>query len=61
MGRRIRQLREAKGMSQTALAQRARIAREYLNRIEAGRHDPTVGVLARVARVLGVPVGELLE
>jgi transcriptional regulator with XRE-family HTH domain len=58
---RIRKRREARGISQAALAKRAKITREYLNRLEAGRYDPTVGVLQRLARALGVPVTELLE
>ena len=34
---------------------------EIRDRLEAGRYDPTMTVLARLAPALGVPVGELLE
>ena len=61
MGIKIRQLREARAMSQATLAQRAKITREYVNRLEAGRYDPTVGVLTRIAKALSVPVTELLQ
>ena len=61
MGAKIKRFREAKGLSQAALGQRARISREYVNRLEAGRYDPTVGVLQRLAKALGVPVTELLQ
>jgi transcriptional regulator with XRE-family HTH domain len=61
MGKRIRQLRAAKGTSQTALAQSAKITREHLSRLEAGHHAPTLTVVNRLARALGVPVTELLE
>jgi transcriptional regulator with XRE-family HTH domain len=61
MGTRIRQLREAREMSQGTLAKRARITREYVNKLEAGRYDPTVGVVTRIARALGVEIGELLR
>jgi transcriptional regulator with XRE-family HTH domain len=47
-------------LSQGALAKKARIAREYVNRLEAGRHDPTVGTLQRLAKALGVRVTKLL-
>lgn len=57
---RLKKIRQAKGMSQGALAKRARISREYLNRLEKGRYDPTVGVLQRLAKALGVSVTELL-
>jgi len=32
-----------------------------VNRLEAGRYDPSVGTLQRIARALGVRVIELLE
>jgi transcriptional regulator with XRE-family HTH domain len=57
----LKRCREAKGMSQAALARRAKITREYVNKLEAGRYDPTVGVLQRLAKALGVPVSELLS
>ena len=47
-------------MTQRALAERATITRKYVVDLEAGRYDPTVGVLRRIAKVLGVPVTELL-
>jgi transcriptional regulator with XRE-family HTH domain len=60
MGMKIKKHREAKGLSQAALAKRADITREYVNKLEAGRYDPTVGTIRRLARALGVPVTELL-
>jgi transcriptional regulator with XRE-family HTH domain len=61
MGTRIRTLREERGLSQGELAKQARITREYVNKLEAGRYDPTVGVLQRLAKALKVKVAELLE
>jgi XRE family transcriptional regulator, regulator of sulfur utilization len=61
LGMKIKQRREAKGLSQEVLAKRARISREYVNRLEAGRYDPTIGTLQRLAKALGVPVTELLR
>jgi len=45
----------------TAISSQARITREYVGRLEAGRYDPTVGVLQRLAKALKVKVAELLE
>jgi transcriptional regulator with XRE-family HTH domain len=56
----LKRMREAKGLSQADLARRAKITREYVNKLEAGRYDPTVGVIQRLAKALGVPVTELL-
>ena len=61
MGMKLKKLRTEKGLSQAALAMRAKITREYVNKLEAGRHDATVGVLQRLAKALGVPVTALLE
>jgi transcriptional regulator with XRE-family HTH domain len=61
MGRRLQQLREARDLSRQELAERAAISREYLRRLEAGRQDPTVGMLQRLAKALGVKVTRLLE
>jgi len=61
MGQHIKKLRERRGLSQAALAARANITREYVNKLEAGRYDPTVGVLQRLAKALGVRVVKLLD
>lgn len=57
---RLRKTRKANGMSQYALAEKARVSREYIRLLEAGRSDPTVGMLEKLAKALGVPVTELL-
>ena len=57
----LKKLRTAKGLSQATLAKRAKIPREYVNKLEAGRYDPTMGTLQALAKALGVPVTELLE
>ncbi len=58
---RLRALRTKRGMSQEALAKKAGISRGYLLRLEAGRQDPTLGILTKLAKALKVKVGELLE
>jgi len=61
MGMKLKKLRTAKGLSQATLAKRAKITREYVNKLEAGRYDPTMGTLQALAKALGVAVTELLE
>lgn len=61
LGRRLRQTRKAQGMSQYTLATKADISREYVRLLEAGRSDPTVGTLQKIARALGVEVIDLLR
>ena len=58
----IRELRERKKLTQEELAKRAKITRSHLALLEAGhRTNPSLDVLKRLARALGVPVGEVLE
>jgi transcriptional regulator with XRE-family HTH domain len=61
VGKRLKALREAKGLSQAALATRAKIAREYVNRLEAGRQDPSLSTLTALAKALAVPLAELVK
>jgi transcriptional regulator with XRE-family HTH domain len=60
IGMKLRMLRGAKRISQAALAKKAGLSREHLNRLEAGRYDPAVGVVQRLAKALGVSLIELL-
>lgn len=56
----LRRLREEAGLSQGALAERAGMDTAEVGRIELGKRDPGVRVIARLARGLGVGPGELL-
>jgi transcriptional regulator with XRE-family HTH domain len=59
-GAAVRGLREARGLSQEALAEKAELQRTYLVDVEAGRCNVTLRNLARLALALEVPLGELL-
>jgi transcriptional regulator with XRE-family HTH domain len=61
IGMRLRQTRKAQGMSQYTLAAKAKVSREYIRQLEAGRSDPTVGMLEKLAKALKVRVTELLK
>ena len=60
MGKTLKRLRTRSKLSQAALARRAGLSREYLNKIEAGRYDPPLSTLNGLAKALGVRVTELL-
>jgi transcriptional regulator with XRE-family HTH domain len=58
----LRRLREQKGITQERLAAQAKVTRPYLTMLETGaKKNPSLDVLKRLARALGVPVTELLE
>jgi tetratricopeptide (TPR) repeat protein len=58
LGERIRELRLAKGLSQSALAG-DRFSKEYVSQIERGKTRPTAETVAWIARRLGVEPGYL--
>jgi transcriptional regulator with XRE-family HTH domain len=60
IGMKLKRLRRAKKLSKYALAKQAGISAAYVAKLEAGRSDPTVGMLQRLAKALGVPVTALL-
>ncbi len=62
LGKTIRRLRGARGLTQEALARRAKISRVYVTLLEGGYQiSPSVAVRKRLARVLGVPITKLLD
>jgi transcriptional regulator with XRE-family HTH domain len=61
MGLRLRQLREKKGLSVRALAEKAGVDWSAINRIELGKTKPRLDTLERLAKALGVGLRDLLE
>ncbi len=62
LGKTIRRLRLARGLTQEALARRAKISRVYITVLEGGyRVSPSVAVRKRLARALRVPITKLLD
>jgi DNA-binding XRE family transcriptional regulator len=61
LGNRVRQLREAAGLTQEELVARAGIGRITLIRIEQGEQSPRYETLMRIAQALGLRIGELLS
>lgn len=58
-GIRIKELRKKQDLTQEKLAELARIDYSYLNLIEAGKRNPSLKRIARLARVLRVSLPEL--
>jgi len=56
IGARITELREAKGLTIQALADLAGLQRPNVSRIEAGRYNTGIDILARIAGVLGTKI-----
>jgi len=62
LGEVMRELREARGLTQAQLAERAQVALSYVTTIEAGQPgSPPRQILQRLARALDVTTKKLLE
>lgn len=61
VGQNVKKYRKIKGISQEELAFEAGLHRTYLSGVERGVRNPTVVILAKIAKALGVSSGALLE
>lgn len=60
LGSRLQRLRLDEGLSQEELADRANVHRTYVSGVERGVRNPTVTVLEKLAKGLGVSLKDLL-
>lgn len=58
---RIAEIRQQRGMTQEALAKKARVHRVTLARLERAQHPPTLDTLERIAQALGVTLPDLVK
>jgi transcriptional regulator with XRE-family HTH domain len=57
----LRERREAAGISQEQLADRAGLHRTYVSLIERGRRTASIEVVRKLAKALGASMTELIE
>lgn len=60
-GKRLRELRKARGFSQEGFALQVNLDRTYVGGIERGERNPGLKVILRMADALDVAVEELFE
>jgi putative transcriptional regulator len=58
---RLRALREARGWTQGALADRLDVSRQTVNALETGRYDPSLPLAFRIARLFDEPIEAIFE
>ncbi len=61
LGKRIKTLRESKNASQQDIAGLCNIEKSNFSRIEAGRTNPTIYTLSKIANNLNVSLAELVN
>ena len=57
----LKKLRRRKGWSQETLAAEAGLHRTYVSGVERGDRNPTIEVIAKLAKALGVRPADLLK
>jgi transcriptional regulator with XRE-family HTH domain len=60
-GRRLRELRAERGLSQEGLAARAGLDRTYISGVERGSRNISLSNVGRLAKALGVRLQDLLK
>jgi len=58
---RVRELREARALTQAGLADRLGISRQSVNAIETGKYDPSLPIAFGLARVFETTIESLFD
>ena len=61
IGKRIKELRRSKYLSQEQLAEKADINSKYLSRMERGTENPTLDMLMKLSNALEVEMWEMFD
>jgi transcriptional regulator with XRE-family HTH domain len=61
VGRNVKRLRIAAGISQAELAERMGIDRAYVSGLELGQRNPTIVTLWHIGQALGVKLGAFFD
>ncbi|MBZ9921927.1 helix-turn-helix domain-containing protein [Mesorhizobium sp. B292B1B] len=61
VGLNVQRIRRGQGLSQEELSFRSGFTRAYLSGLEAGRRNPTLLSLAKIAEALSITIEELLR
>ena len=61
MKNQLRALRAERGWTQADLAERLEVSRQAVNAIETEKHDPSLPLAFRIARLFGRSIEDLFE
>jgi putative transcriptional regulator len=61
MNNRLRVLRAERSWSQAELAVRLDVSRQAVNAIETGKHDPSLPLAFRIARLFNLSIEEVFD
>ncbi|TKV61233.1 helix-turn-helix transcriptional regulator [Nakamurella flava] len=57
----LRALRDRRGWTQAALADRLDVSRQTVNALETGRYDPSLPLAFRIARIFDCAIEDIFE
>ncbi len=60
-GKRLKELRSARNLTQEQVAERIEVDRSYMGFLERGERNPTLSKLIKLSKVLDVNLSELLK
>ena len=61
MKNRVRELREAEGLTQKELGEKVGVSRQAVNAIETGKFDPSIWLAYDLANYFGMRIEELFD
>ena len=61
MRNKLRALRGERGWSQAELGDRLEVSRQAINAIETEKHDPSLPLAFRIARLFGTTIEEIFD
>lgn len=61
LGLNLKRIRTKKSISQGDIARELEVSRGFISTIENGKTNPTLATIAKLAKAVGVSVGELMK
>lgn len=61
LGKNLKHIRTTKGISQGEISRILEVDKSFVSNIENGKTNPTLSTIAKIAKAIGVSVGELMK
>ena len=61
LGKNLKRIRKAKDISQGEISRILEVDKGFISNIEAGKTNPTLATITKLAKAIGVSVGELMK
>ena len=61
LGKNLKRIRTKKGIAQGDIVRSLGMDRAFISNIENGKTNPTLATIAKLAKALGVPIGDLIK